>query len=71
MIELKDKNGIQILHDDVVYDNKDYYRVCDKKNELYLLSCTNGYIHNITQEIMNDFLRIGTYLENKHLFECD
>jgi hypothetical protein len=72
MQDLHDKNGIKIQEDDVIYNGLDYYRIYTTDlNETEMLSCTNGYLHDIKQEYLKDFERIGTYLGNESLFECD
>lgn len=70
---LTDKNGTVIREDDAIYNGKDYYRIYwnEKQPQVEAISCTNGYLHNITQEDLKQFERIGTYAENQHLFECD
>ncbi|MCW3109950.1 MAG: hypothetical protein JWQ09_4456 [Segetibacter sp.] len=58
--------------DDVIYDGKDYYRLYVRDNgEVTGISCTKGYILNIQQKDLENFVRIGTFKGNEHLFECD
>lgn len=69
---LTDNIGLQLSNDDVIYDGKDYYRIYKNGNdEFEMLSCTNGYKHNIQPKDLASFERIGTYAENEHLFICD
>lgn len=70
---LTDKHGVKVRIDDVIYDNEDYYRVTwdAQRNEVRGLSCTAGYLHNIDQDTLAAFERIGRYKNNEHLFECD
>lgn len=68
----KDKNGKEIPHDYVVSDGEHYSRMLyNTQNGTYLLSCTNGYVHNLTQEIMSNYETICPFKGNEHLFDCD
>lgn len=76
-----DKFGQKIFNDDIICDNDwldskgriDYYRIYynNSHNQYEAISCTNGYLHNITQESLKEFKRIGTFEEFKYLLECD
>ena len=71
-LNLTDKNGIEINHEDVIYNQSDYYRIFKRDDgEVEAISCTKGYLHDIKQEDLTEFKRIGTYIGNEHLFECD
>lgn len=70
---LVDNKGVLINEDSVIYNGKDYYRIYwnSRQPQVEAISCTNGYLHNITQDDLNHFELIGTYEDYKHLFECD
>jgi hypothetical protein len=71
-MNLFDKNGVALHHDDVMFDGVHYYRIYDKDDvEVEAISCTDGYMHDIKQEDITNFERIGTYVGNEKLFECD
>lgn len=68
-----DKNGTQIHEDDVITDGNAYYRIYwnEKQPQVEAISCTHGYLHNLSQKDLAQFERIGSYAENEHLLECD
>ena len=71
-LTLRDNKGCILLNDDVVYDGIDYYRIyISNHNEFEMLSCTNGYMHNVQPKDLINFVKIGRFSINKHLFECD
>ena len=75
-LNLVDKNGTPITagdentDDDVLFDGENYWRIyVAKDGRLEMVGY--GYIHNVTQETVNDFLRIGKYADNEHLLIVD
>lgn len=66
-LDLTDKNSIQLYRKDILFNGSDYY--CIHMPDM--ISCTKGYIHNVTQEILADFERVGSFEDFKHLLECD
>lgn len=71
-MNLTDKNGIKINHDDVIYNGVHYFRIYDREDgEVEAISCTYGYMHNIKQSDLSDFECVGTYEGNENLFNCD
>ena len=70
---LVDKYGKPIKEDDVIYDGKDYYTIY--WNELHpqveAFSPTYGYIHNLTNETLAKFERIGTSEECEDIMTVD
>ena len=71
--DLKDKNGTPVNAFDVIWDGKDYYQTFwdDVRLRVDAISCTKGYIHDISNETLKGFERIGTYKGHEYLFECD
>ncbi len=69
---LTDKNNIVLNHEDVIFNGITHHQFIDHNDggEIYLLNC-DGYTHDITQEFLNDFERVGTFKELEHLFQCD
>lgn len=71
-MNLFDKNGVALHHDDVMFDGVHYFRVYEKEDgEVEAIACTYGYLHDIKQENLAEFERVGTYAGNEKLFECD
>ena len=71
-MNLTDKNGVALNHDDVMFNGVHYFRLFDRENgEVEAIACTYGYMHDIKQEDLTDFERIGPYIGNEKLFECD
>jgi hypothetical protein len=73
MEQFFDKNGTLVKEDDVVFNGKDYYRMhydYDKAHQ-YILSCTKGYIDNLTQGTFKDFVVIGSFEDHQDKFGCD
>lgn len=68
-----DANKTPLSNDDIIFDNEDYYRVCLNPcaNGDYLLSCTKGYDHDMSQKNLKRFKKIGTFATHKHLLVCD
>ena len=76
---LTDMKGEPLNQDDVIFNGVDYYRIYIKKEpkspadkpEIEAISCTNGYLHNIDQNVLGNFVRIGPFEKHRDLFECD
>jgi hypothetical protein len=66
-----DKRGVEIKDRDVITDGKIIYSTSFGKGNDYLISCTHGYLLNITPELLSTFIRIGTFEECEGLLECD
>jgi hypothetical protein len=71
--DLTDKNGAALAIDDVIYNSKDYYTIYwnNRQNHAKAISCTNGYMNNITQKTLEAFERIGRFEDHERLFRCD
>jgi hypothetical protein len=69
-IILTDKKGQEVKNDDVLFDGKTYWRYCiTKANGTYLLSCTDGYEHDLTK--IKSMEIIGKFKDHIDKFECD
>lgn len=67
---MKDKNGIEIKDDDVLFDGDTYWRYCvHQVDGVYLLSCEKGYCYETTPAHLSLFEVIGPFKGNEHLFE--
>jgi len=71
-----DKHGNQIevgndtIDDDVLFDGKHYWRIyVAQDGSIEMVGF--GYLHNITQDALKDFERIGKYHDNDHLMVVD
>lgn len=71
MNQLKYGSGEAWNEDDVITEGITYWRPGSQDGDKYLISCTHGYLHNITQEVLNDYTYVGKYIGNEKLFECD
>ena len=76
LFNFNDKNGNLIevgtteIDDDVLYNGEHYYRIYFAEDGSVEM-IGYGYIHNVTQEILNEFIRIGKYKDNEKLLEVD
>lgn len=70
---LIDKNGTNIHEDDVIYNGKHYFRIYwnEKQPQIEAISSTYGYLHNLTQEELSHFERIGSFIECENLMQVD
>ena len=79
MLDLKDKNGIQLPNDCVIYGSligqtkKHYFNLgrCKKNLSDEMIACTYGYVHNVNQNDLANFEFIGLVKDNLHLLICD
>ena len=77
MLELKDKNGNLITignentDDDILFDGEHYHRIYVAKDGSIEMIGWGGYHHNVTQETVANFERIGKYKGNEHLLIVD
>ena len=76
MTGLVDKNLTLIPSKSIVYGNYEgkyhFFNIgLNARNEVHMIACTYGYVHNVTQSDIEDFLLIGSLEEHKHLLECD
>lgn len=76
-LNLQDKNGIELHDDCIVYgcppneSEKHYFNLgVNWKGEIEMIASSYGYLHNVTQEIMNNFEYKGTVEDNLHLLSC-
>lgn len=73
---MTDKNGIPVtagtetVDDDVLFDGEHYYRLYVAPDGSFEM-VGYGYIHNVDQDTLSRFERIGKYQDNKHLLEVD
>lgn len=70
---LLDRNGVQIHEDDVIYNGEHYFRIYwnEKQPQVEAISPTYGYLHNLTQEELSHFERIGSFIECEDLMQVD
>ena len=70
---LTDKSGNKISEDDVIFDGEDYFRIYwnDRQPQVEAISPTYGYLHNLSQDELKRFERIGTFDECEHLMIVD
>jgi hypothetical protein len=79
MLDLKDKNGIQLPIDCIIYGSligeteKHYFNLGRCQDDLTneMIACTYGYVHDVTQHDLVDFEFIGLVKDNLHLLQCD
>ena len=52
---LLDKQGQPIKEDDVIFDGKNYFRIYwnEKQPQVEAISPTYGYLHNLSQDVLN------------------
>lgn len=70
---LVDKHGQLIKEDDVIFDGKNYFRIYwnEKQPQVEAISPTYGYLHNLSQDALKSFERIGTFKDCEHLLIVD
>jgi hypothetical protein len=70
---LIDKQGQRIAEDDVIFDGNNYFRIYwnEKQPQVEAISPTYGYLHNLSQDELKNFERIGTFQECEHLMIVD
>ena len=70
---LTDKNGNAIGEDDIIFDGEHYFRIYwnERQPQVEAISPTYGYLHNLTQEDVAKFERIGTFDEHEQLMQVD
>lgn len=67
---LVDKSGNSINNDDVLFDGENHWRIyCTNNGTVEMVG--RGYIHNVTQNELSQFIRIGSFSENSHLMVID
>ncbi|GAQ50103.1 TPA: hypothetical protein ACT5CK_002297 [Flavobacterium psychrophilum] len=79
MLDLKDKNGVKLPIDCIIYGNlighseKHYFNIGRCKDNLSneMIACTYGYVHNVEQKDLVNFEFIGLVKDYSHLLECD
>lgn len=78
-INLIDKNGNRLFNDCLIYGpvknvrGIHYFNLGYNTNDnsLEMIACTYGYVHNVTQEDIQDCVLIGPAIDNLHLLDCD
>lgn len=70
---LVDKHGNPVKEDDVIFNGENYFRIYwnEKQPQVEAISPTYGYLHNLSQDELNHFERIGTFAECEHLMTID
>ena len=79
LLGLKDKNGVELPNDCVIYGSlvgqseKHYFNLglSQKDGSIEMVACTYGYVHNIAQSDLVNFEFVGLVKDNLHLLECD
>lgn len=68
-----DKHGQNIQEDDVLFDGKNYFRIYynEKQPQVEAISPTYCYLHNLSQDELKNFKRIGTFKECENLMIAD
>lgn len=71
--DLIDKDGTSVKEDDVIFDGENYFRIYwnEKQPQVEAISPTYGYLHNLSQDEIKKFERIGTFKECEHLMTVD
>ena len=70
---LVDKQGQPIKGYDVIFDGKNYFRIYwnEKQPQDEATSSTYGYLHNLSQDALKNFERIGTFKDCERLLIVD
>lgn len=78
-LSLKDKNGVQLHEDCIIFGSlpgqseKHFFNIGlspnDGSNEM--VSCTYGYVHNVKQSDLLDFIYIGSVEQYSYCLDCD
>lgn len=70
---LVDKYEQLIREDDVIFDGENYFRIYwnERQPQIEAISPTYGYLHNLSQDTLKIFERIGTFQECEHLLIVD
>lgn len=70
---LIDKYGHSLREDEVIFDGENYFRIYwnEKQPQVEAISPTYGYLHNLSQDELKKFERIGTFQECEHLMFGD
>lgn len=79
LLNLRDKNGMEIPIDSVIYGTlpnqteKHFFNFGydSAGKEFEMIACTYGYVHNVQQKDVANFELIGPLKQNLHLLECD
>lgn len=68
----KDSKGVLLSHKDVIFDGNQHYQLIynPPTQEWNLINC-DGYVHDLTDEIMNKQTKVGFIARLKHLFDCE
>ncbi|MCW3087458.1 MAG: hypothetical protein JWQ78_844 [Sediminibacterium sp.] len=67
-----DENEEQITLHDILHDGSDYYHLYRTSNgRLDAISCTKGYLHDLSLEELHHFRRVGSFTEFNHMLLCD
>lgn len=71
--DLIDKDGTSVKEDDVIFYGENYFRIYwnEKQPQVEAISPTYGYLHNLSQDEIKKFKRIGTFKECEHLMTVD
>ena len=76
LLDLKDKNGVQLHVDALIYGTmagvpgKHHYSLFIAQDgvSIDMYACTYGYVHNIKQADLGDFEYIGLFTDHKDLW---
>ena len=64
-INLVDRNSNPVKEDDVTFNGEHYFRIYwnEKQPQVEAIIPIYGYLHNLSQDELNHFERIGTFAE--------
>lgn len=70
---LVDKQSQRINENDVIFDGDNHFRIYwnEKQPQVEAISPTYGYLHNLSQDELKNFERIGTFQECEYLMTVD
>lgn len=70
---LIDKYERSVQEDDVIFDGENYFRIYwnPRQPQVEAISPTYGYLHNLSQDVLKKYERIGTFQECEHLMFGD
>lgn len=79
LLNLVDKNGVELHEKCIVFgtpkgkSDKHFFNIgkSRKNGSVEMFSCTYGYVHNVKQSDLLDFIYIGSVEQYSYCLECD